>query len=134
DKGLAIAKQLKVGRFILKIHRDGSVFAGLASCIVHSSSSGQMVGAADDPKWRNTCTIARRSRRAEVPPHEIRWNVVRVTSCCGLSPGAMTTRDWIASSFPVIETFFPAAYASWIWSNDPSSQSTTTKRRPTLQR
>src|SRR5205807_2845074 len=30
------------------------------------SSSGQMVGAADDLKWRKTCTISRRSRRAEV--------------------------------------------------------------------
>jgi hypothetical protein len=69
DKGLAIAKQLKVGRFILKINRDGPVFTGLAGCIVHGSSSGQMVGAADDPKWRNTCTISRRSRRAEVPHH-----------------------------------------------------------------
>src|SRR5262245_27932575 len=57
DKGLAIAKQLKVGRFMLKINRDGPVFAGLADCIVHGSSSGPMVGAADDPKWRNTCTI-----------------------------------------------------------------------------
>jgi hypothetical protein len=75
DKCFAIAKQLKVGRFILKINRDSPVFAGLASGIVHGSSSGQMVGAADDPKWRNTCTIARRSRRAEVPHHEIQWNV-----------------------------------------------------------
>jgi hypothetical protein len=69
DKCLTIAKQLKVGRFILKINRDGSVFAGLAGCIVHGSSSGPMVGAADDPKWRNTCIISRRSRRAEVPHH-----------------------------------------------------------------
>src|SRR5438270_1190437 len=69
DKCLAIAKQLKVSRFILKINRDGPVFAGLAGCIVHGSSSGQMVGAADDLKWRKTCTISRRSRRAEVPHH-----------------------------------------------------------------
>jgi hypothetical protein len=80
DKGFAIAKQLKVGRFMLKINRDSPVFAGLASGIVHGSSSGQRVGAADDPKWRNTCTIARRSRRAEVPHHEIRWNVRRRTA------------------------------------------------------
>jgi hypothetical protein len=69
DKRLAIAKQLKVGRFILKINRDGAVFTGLAGCIVHGSSSGQMVAAADDPKWRDTCTISRKSRRAEVPHH-----------------------------------------------------------------
>src|SRR5215813_12624448 len=75
DKGLAIAKQLKVGRFMLKINRDGAVFTGLAGGIVHGSSSGQMVAAADDPKWRDTCTISRKSRRAEVPHHEIRWNV-----------------------------------------------------------
>ena len=69
EKRLAVAKQLKVGRFILKINRDGAVFTGLAGCIVPGSSSGQMVAAADDPKWRDTCTISRKSRRAEVPHH-----------------------------------------------------------------
>ena len=29
DKRLAIAKQLKVGRFMLKINSDGPVFAGM---------------------------------------------------------------------------------------------------------
>jgi len=31
EERLAIAQQLKVGRFMLKINRDGPVFAGLAS-------------------------------------------------------------------------------------------------------
>ena len=51
DKRLAIAKQLKVGRFVLKIDGDGPVFAGLAGGVAHGSPSGQMVVAADDPRW-----------------------------------------------------------------------------------
>ena len=39
DKGLAIAKQLKVGRFMLKIDRDGPIFAGLADLVSHGSPS-----------------------------------------------------------------------------------------------
>ena len=37
DKRLAIAQELKVGRFILKIDSDGAVFAGLAGrfCMGH---------------------------------------------------------------------------------------------------
>jgi hypothetical protein len=49
DKGLAISKQLKVGRFILKIDRDGPIFAGLADFVSHGSPLSQMVVAADDP-------------------------------------------------------------------------------------
>src|SRR5215813_1794235 len=45
DKGLAIAKQLKVGGFILEINSEGAVFASLASSVAHGASSGQMVGA-----------------------------------------------------------------------------------------
>jgi len=95
DKCFAIAKQLKVGRFMLKINRDSPVFAGLASCIVHGSSSGQMVGAADDPKWRDTCIIARRSRRAEGPHHEIRWNVEKRS----FPQGSPLLSDLISLSF-----------------------------------
>jgi hypothetical protein len=43
DKGFAVTKQLKVGRFILKIDGNGSVFAGLVSCVSHGSPSGQIV-------------------------------------------------------------------------------------------
>src|SRR5215831_14810833 len=59
DKRLAIVQELKVGRFMLKINSDGAVFSGLAGPIVHGSSSGPMVGAADDPPWANTSTISR---------------------------------------------------------------------------
>ena len=69
DKRFAIAKELKVGGFILKIHRDGPGFASLAGRVLHGSSSGQMVGTADDPKWRNTRTISRRSRTVEISHH-----------------------------------------------------------------
>ncbi len=54
DKRRAIAKQLKVGGFILEINGEGAVFASLASGIAHGSSSGQMVGATDDPRWGKT--------------------------------------------------------------------------------
>jgi hypothetical protein len=56
---LPIAKQLKIGRFVLKIDGDGPVFSGLAGAVAHESSSGQMVGVADDPTWGNPCPIAR---------------------------------------------------------------------------
>jgi hypothetical protein len=51
DERLAIAQQLKVGRFILKINRDGAVFAGLTGGVVHGSPSGQMVVGDDDLRW-----------------------------------------------------------------------------------
>src|SRR5437899_1779642 len=63
DKRLAVAKQLIVGRFVVKIDSDGPVFAGLAGRVAHGSSSGQMVGAADDPQWGKTCLMARRPRQ-----------------------------------------------------------------------
>ena len=48
EKRLAVAKQLKVGRFILKINCDGPVFTGLAGCGSHGHPQGQMVDAVDD--------------------------------------------------------------------------------------
>jgi len=41
DKRLAIAKQLKVGRFILKINGDSPVFAWLFRSASHGSPPGQ---------------------------------------------------------------------------------------------
>jgi len=40
DKRLAIAQELKVGGFVMKIDGDGPVFAGLASGGSHGSPSG----------------------------------------------------------------------------------------------
>jgi len=51
DKRLTIAKQLKAGRFMLKINSDGPVCAGLTGGMAHGSSSGQMVVADDDLRW-----------------------------------------------------------------------------------
>jgi len=51
DKRFAIAQELKVGGFIVKINGDSPIFAGLVSGIAHGSPSGQMVGAIDDPRW-----------------------------------------------------------------------------------
>jgi hypothetical protein len=68
DKRLAVVKELTVGHFIVEIDGDGVVVAGLAGRVSHGSPSGQMVSTADDPKWRNTCTIARGSRRRGLPP------------------------------------------------------------------
>ena len=63
DKRLAIAKQLIIGRFVLKVDGNGPVVAGLAGGVAHESSSDQMVGVADDPQWGNAYPIARRSGR-----------------------------------------------------------------------
>jgi hypothetical protein len=59
DKRFAIAQQLIIGRFVLKVDGNGPVFAGLAGGVAHGSSSGQMVSMADDPTWGNACPIAR---------------------------------------------------------------------------
>src|SRR5712692_9918459 len=76
DKRLAVAKQLRGGRFVVKIDSDGPVFAGLAGRVAHGSSSGQMVGAADDPQWGKTCLMARRPRQ--------RWALPLNTMECAL--------------------------------------------------
>ena len=51
DERLAIAQQLKIGRFILKNNRDRPVFTGLTGAVAHGSPSGQMVVADDDLRW-----------------------------------------------------------------------------------
>src|SRR5215813_11226196 len=39
EKRLTIAKELKVGRFVLKIDGDGPIFAGLTGSVAHGSPS-----------------------------------------------------------------------------------------------
>jgi hypothetical protein len=51
DKRFAIAQELKIGGFVVKIDGDGPIYAGLVSGIAHGSPSSQMVVATDDPKW-----------------------------------------------------------------------------------
>src|SRR5438132_1544996 len=48
DKRLAVAKQLIVRRFILKIHGDGAVFASLPGGGSHESPSSHQVSSADE--------------------------------------------------------------------------------------
>jgi hypothetical protein len=69
DKCPAVVKELRVGCFIVEIDGDGAVDASLADRVSHGSSSGQIVSAADDPTWRNPCTISRGSRRVEACHH-----------------------------------------------------------------
>jgi hypothetical protein len=65
DKRPTVVKELNVSRFIVEIDGDGAVVASLVDRVSHGSSLGQIVSAADDPKWRHTCTISRGSRRVE---------------------------------------------------------------------
>ena len=75
DKRFAIAKQLIIGRFILKVDGDGPVFTGLAGGVAHGSPSSQMVGVADDPRWTHAFPISRGWGRRRGFYHEIGWNV-----------------------------------------------------------
>ena len=40
NERFAVAQQLKIGRFVLKIDSNRAVFAGLAGRVLHGSSSG----------------------------------------------------------------------------------------------
>ena len=51
EKRLAIAKQLKVGRFILKIDGDGPVCAWLFSLASHRSPPSHQVSSANKTRW-----------------------------------------------------------------------------------
>ena len=51
DKRLAIAQPLQGGGCMLEIPGEGSVCASLASGVAPGASSGQGVGASDDPRW-----------------------------------------------------------------------------------
>src|SRR2546425_1203321 len=50
-KGLAVAKQLKVGRFILEISSDGPVFARRFGRCAHVLPPGHQVSSADETRW-----------------------------------------------------------------------------------
>jgi hypothetical protein len=50
-KGLAVAKELKVGRFILEINRDGSVVARRFGRCAHVLPPGYQVSSAHETRW-----------------------------------------------------------------------------------
>lgn len=52
EKRFAIAKQLKVGRFVSKIDGDGAVFSRRSSLLAHMLPPGHQVFAVYDPTWR----------------------------------------------------------------------------------
>ena len=68
DKRFAIAKQLIIGRFVVKVDSNGPVITSLAGGVAHGSSSGQIVAVADDPTWGNACAIARGWEDVEALP------------------------------------------------------------------
>ena len=53
DKRLAVVKERKIGRLVLKINGDSPVFAGLAGLFLHGSPSGHQVCAVYDTTWGN---------------------------------------------------------------------------------
>ena len=61
DKRLAIAKQLKVDRFVSKIDSDGTVFAGPFGDKPHVSPPDYQVSSADETRWGSHADIARPS-------------------------------------------------------------------------
>ena len=61
NKGLAVAKQLQVGRFVSKIDGDGPVFAGPFGGCAHVSPLCHQVLYADETPWGEHIAIARPS-------------------------------------------------------------------------
>ena len=61
EKRLAIVKQLKVRRFMLKIDGNGPVFSRRFGCCAHVSPLGHQVSQADETRWREQAEIARQS-------------------------------------------------------------------------
>jgi hypothetical protein len=61
NKGLAVAKQLQVGRFVSKIDGDGPVFAGPFGGCAHVSPLCHQVLYADETQWGEHIEIARPS-------------------------------------------------------------------------
>ena len=61
DKRLAVAKQLKVRRFILKIDGDGPVFSRRFGRCAHVSPPGHQVSSAEETRWGQRAEISRPS-------------------------------------------------------------------------
>jgi hypothetical protein len=51
NKGPAVAKQLNVGRFVLKIDGDRAVFSRRFGRCAHVSPPGHQVSSADETRW-----------------------------------------------------------------------------------
>ena len=51
EERLAIAPQLQVGRFMLKIHSDSPVFAWVLRSASHGAPPGQQVSSDDETRW-----------------------------------------------------------------------------------
>ena len=58
-KGLAVAKQLNVGRIVSKIDSDGAVFAGLFGCCAHGHPQVIRSLSADETRWGSHVVISR---------------------------------------------------------------------------
>jgi hypothetical protein len=52
DKGLAVVKQLKIGRFIVEINGDGTVVPRSCGSGAHVSPPGQQVSSTHETQWR----------------------------------------------------------------------------------
>jgi hypothetical protein len=61
DKRPAIAKQLKVGGFILEVNGDGAVFSRRFGRCAHVSPLGHQVSQADETRWEKRVEISRQS-------------------------------------------------------------------------
>jgi hypothetical protein len=61
NEGLAVAKQLKGGRFVSRIDGDGPVFTGPLGSCAHVSPLCHQVLSADETQWGEHIEIARPS-------------------------------------------------------------------------
>jgi hypothetical protein len=51
DKRLAVAKELKIGRLVLKINGDSPVVAGRFGCCAHVLPPGRQVSSVQETPW-----------------------------------------------------------------------------------
>jgi hypothetical protein len=64
EKRFAVTQQLKIGRFGLKINRDGPVFTGLTGCGLHGHPQVKIVTAVGDQRCGQGFIISRGSATA----------------------------------------------------------------------